>query len=378
MKTSYVLQLVLAISLFSCGDNKETLQVSEFNSQNTIESYSENNESNQQERNNQNIKYYEVMSKQFGIPVGSVPIPTTWKKSNNTQENILFEGSNGVKVYNEQFSSFSYHNDPQRNQIMQQNGSAVQPLKSLENVINNDFKPFLLSKGIHFIKQYPLPQLAQFDKQFDSYLFKATPEQKQYQCMVTEWKDQNGNLSVGVIRYFITQYTSIGGLDWGYTINSMEAPEAVFEEAKFAFINALINFQVNPQWVQVNNQYYAQMAQQNNARHQQRMAAIKSQGQQILANGRARSQAMDAQYNNWRNNQAASDRSHENYIDGIYDRQVVTNQNTGQEYKVDGYNSQVWMNNNNEYISNNNSLYNPNLDNTVNNQEWTQLETNGY
>lgn len=371
--------LFILILLNSCGEDKEntTLQEYGFDTKNKLNDQAAISEQNN--TGNQGLKPYYVMNKQFGMPIGVMPIPSTWKKQEANAENILFEAPNGVKVYNEIFNSFFYSNSPQRNQFTLQSGGNVKPIKSLQLLINEELKPFIESQGGRYINQFPLPQLAQFDKQFNSYLFKSTPEQRQTDCVVTEWEGPDGKLSMVIVRYFIAQYTSIGGLDWGYTLNSLEAPKAEYESAKNTYINALLNFQINPQWVQTNNQYYAQAAQQSNAAHQQRMASIQAQGQQILAAGRARSQAMDNQYNAWRSNQAASDAGHAKYIDGIYERRNMTDA-SGNIYKVDGYENNVWMNHNNEYIATDNSLWNPNTDNTTNNYNWQPLEEtdNGY
>jgi hypothetical protein len=364
--------------LISCNDKKENTEFPEYG----FETETINNQEQKPDKknsNSQDLEAYYVMNQQFGIPVGAMPIPSSWKKKEQNSENIYFEGPNGIKVYNEVTNSFFYSNSQQRNQYTLQNGGNVQPVKDIQRLINEDLKSFIESQGGRFKNQFPLPQLAHFDKQFDSYLFKATPEQRHTDCIVTEWENSEGILSMVIVRYFIAQYTSIGGLDWGYTLNSLEAPKSEYENAKNTYINALVNFQINPQWVQTNNQYYAQLAQRNNAEHQQRMANIKAQGQQILANGRASSQALDNQYNAWRSNQAISDAGHAKYIDGIYERRNMTDE-TGNIYKVDGYENNVWMNNNNEYIATDNSLYNPNIDNTTNNYNWQQLEEtdNGY
>ena len=391
MKTSHLFYIIIATLLcFSCGQ-KENNDNSEFDFES--EDYVQNNQqanyaqngnrqqnvnyqanNNQQERpNNNGLKPYKIMSPQFGIPFGIMPIPQSWNKKSKNQENILFEGPNGVKVYDEQFFTFSYHEDPQRRYFMQQNGTNVQPLKSLERVINEDFKPFLQNKGITFVRQYPLPQLAQNDKRFDNYLFKATPVNKQFQCMVTEWKDQNGNLSVGVVRYFISQYTSIGGIDWGYTINSLDASQGAYGNAKNALINALLKLQINPQWVKANNQHFSQLAQQNNANHQQRMASIKAQGQAILNNGRINSSILDSNHESWKRRNAISDAGQANAVNGIWERSNMTDQ-SGNTYQVEGYDNNVWMNGNNEYIGTDNSNWNPNIDNATNGENWEQLQ----
>lgn len=401
MKTSHLFYIVLGMALFfsSCGE-KET-NTAELGNESeafyannqTSDSFTQQNQNNQNFQNTQNTqntnyqtnnnqqqipsnngyKPYKIMSPQFGMPFGIMPIPQSWNKKGQNQENVLFEGSNGVKVYNEQFFSFSYHNDPQRNQFTQQNGGNVQPLKSLERVINEDFKPYLQKEGVTFIRQYPLPQLAQADKRIDSYMFKATPENKHYQCMVTEWKDQKGNLSVGIIRYFVTQYPSIGGINWGYTINSMDAPQGVYQNAKQDVIYALVNLQINPQWVKTNNQYYSKMAQQNNAGHQARMAAIEATGRAIRQNGKAYSDMADSSHESWKRRNGIIDAGHAKAVNGVWERSDMTDQ-SGNTYQVEGYNTNVWKNGNDEYIGTENTNWNPNIDNTTNGENWEQLQ----
>lgn len=370
-----ILHLLFALAFtlfFSCGESKNNDYADfEYESENYFED--ENQERNT--TNNQNIKGYKIMSKQFGMVFGVMPIPQSWKEVGKNKENIIFESPNGVKIYAEQFNSFFYSNNPQQNQFTQQNGGNVKPPKNIERLIQEDFKPYLQSKGVQYIGQFPLPQLANFDKNFDSALFKSTPENKQYQCVVTEWQDGKGNKSMGVIRYFTNQYTALGGMDWGYTINAMEAPINVYEQAKKDYINALLNFQINPQWVQANNQYYSQLSQQSNAGHQQRMAAINAQGQAIRNAGSTYSSMIDDSHESWKRRNAVQDVGHSNYINsGIWERSTVSDPNTGQNYQVEGQNKYYYGNNNNEYIGTDNSLYNPNLDNNVNNQEWTQYE----
>lgn len=380
MKTQHLIYIFVTTFFFGCGQESRNNYFSDFeyDSENY---YNENSNQQQsdftQTNNTKEVKMhgYKVMSKQFGIPVGTMPIPISWGNSNNKKENVLFESKDGVKVYGEQFASFYFSNNQEQNYYSQQNGSKIKPIKNINRVINEDLKPFLESKGIKYVGQFPLPQLAQFDKRFDSYLFKSTPEQKQYQCIVTEWEDGKGNKSAGIIRYFTNQYVNIGGMDWGYTLNAMQAPENVYETAKKDFINSLVNFQINPQWVQTNNQYYAQLSQQSNAGHQQRMATLKAQGQAIINNGNVYSSISDSNHESWKRRNSVQDAGHSNSINsGIWERSTVSNPNTGQSYQVDGQNNYYWGNNNNEYIGTDNALYDPRADNTMNNQEWTQYE----
>ena len=259
MKASIPYLSLLAVLFFSCGQQKENTDYAEFDYDSETY-YEENRNENQNYQtaktntsNYNKLKGYKVMSKKFGMPLGTMPIPSTWNKSNKAKEGVLFESNDGVKVYGERFKSHFYSNNQQQNYYAKQGGSIIQPPKTINRVIQEDLKPYLESQGLRLVNQFPIPQLAQFDKRFDSYLFKSSPENKQYQCIATEWEDKNGGKSIGIIRYFTNQYTTIGGMDWGYTFNSMEAPKDNYEQAKKALINALVNFQINPKWVQANN-----------------------------------------------------------------------------------------------------------------------------
>lgn len=366
MKTSYTLYFVLAVFLSACGQQRGNDQFDEFNYGSNENNVDFNNQggldgNNQQKRNSnkRDIKYHTIMDPQFGIPVGAMPIPTAWRESNNTKENLLLEGPNGLKIY-KAMSNYSQLNAP---------------IKSIDRFIHEDIKQLASAEGYRFVKQYPLAQMVQFDKRFDSYLFQATPVQKHYQCIATEWENQEGILSLIIVRYYVAQY-QIGGSGWGVTVNCLEAPKNSFETNKKAFINGLLNFQINPQWVQANNQYWSQKAQLSAAGHKQRMAAIESFGKNNTAAHNSRMASSDAQYNNWRNEQLSSDARQSNYVNGIWERKNMTDPNTGQQYQVDGYDNTVWMNQDNEYIGTDNTLYNPNIDNNVNNQNWIELDNN--
>tara|TARA_R110002072_G_scaffold265561_1_gene424456 strand:+ start:10386 stop:11540 length:1155 start_codon:yes stop_codon:yes gene_type:complete len=379
MKTSIPYLSLLAVLFFSCGQQKENTDYAEFDYDSETY-YEENRNENQNYQtaktntsNYNKLKGYKVMSKKFGMPLGTMPIPSTWNKSNKAKEGVLFESNDGVKVYGERFKSHFYSNNQQQNYYAKQGGSIIQPPKTINRVIQEDLKPYLESQGLRLVNQFPIPQLAQFDKRFDSYLFKSSPENKQYQCIATEWEDKNGGKSIGIIRYFTNQYTTIGGMDWGYTFNSMEAPKDKYEQAKKALINALVNFQINPKWVQANNRHYSNLSQQSNAGHQQRMAAINAQGQAIRNNGKTYSSITDSNHESWKRRNGITDAGHSNSINsGVWERSTVSNPNTGQTYQVEGQNSYYYGNNNNEYIGTNDALYNPNIDNSMNDQEWTQ------
>ncbi|PQV51117.1 hypothetical protein CLV33_10137 [Jejuia pallidilutea] len=378
MKTLIYFLCATTLVLFSCGQNQTNHNdLAEFDDDSEYyfqdNDTPEFNETKISHTEKENLKGYKVMSKQFGIPVGIMPIPKHWNVKQKNKEGILFQSHDGVKVYGERFVSYFYSNNQQLNYFTQQSGKPVAPVKNVNSVIQEDILPHAKSQGLKLLKQFSLPELAQFDKRFDSYLFKGIPENKQFQCIATEWEDQNGEKSIGIIRYFTNQYPSTGGMDWGYTLNAMGAPANIYENAKKAFINALVNFKINPQWVQTSNNFYSQKSRQGAAQHQQRMAAINTQGQASRNLGNTYSSISDSSFESWKRINDMNNAGHSKSINnGIWERTTISSPNTGQRYYVEGQNNYYWMNQNNEYLGTDNSLYNPNTDNAINNQQWSQ------
>lgn len=383
MKTSMYYLAVCTLLFFSCGQNKtnnNNFADFDYDTETFFEEEATPEPGAKKDKNTQNqssnLKGYKVMSKQFGMPVGIMPIPNDWNVLKNNTEGILFQSNDGVKVYGERFISYFFSNNQQLNYITQQSGGRVAPVKTINRVLQEDIIPHAQGQGLKLVNKFALPELAQFDKRFDSYLFKGIPENKQFQCIATEWIDKNGDKSIGIIRYFTNQYPTTGGMDWGYTLNAMGAPANEYKRAKQAFINSLVNFQINPQWVQTSNNFYSQKSRQSAASHQQRMAAINAQGQASRNLGNTYSSISDSSFESWKRRNAMNDAGHSKTINnGIWERTTISNPNTGQRYYAEGQNNYYWMNQNNEYIGTDNSLYNPNIDNTMNNQEWTQYNT---
>ncbi|WP_431133305.1 hypothetical protein [Psychroserpens mesophilus] len=380
MKSYPLLVILFIFFYYSCNGQKDHNLHS--NSNIDTEEFIENNQQYNSEKaasntntSSKKLKLYKIKNKQFDMLFGVMPIPVSWEITKNSEDNLLFKASNGIKVYGERYNMFFYSNNQELNYFYQQNGTQIKAPKDINRVINEDLKPFLESNGLKYIGQFPLPQLAHADKQLDNAIFKSMPEEKKYECIVTEWEDKNGIKSLGVVRYFTNYYPTVGGMDWGYTLNGLDAPKAVYEDAKKDYINALLNLQVNPNWIQKNNQYYAQKSQQSNAEHQQRMASIRAQGQALINTGNTYSSISDSNHESWKRRNAMTDAGHSKSVDAIWERSNVHDQ-SGNQYQVQGYYNTVWKNNNNEYIGTNNTNWNPNVDNTTNSINWEQLENN--
>ncbi len=396
MKTSHFFYFLLAILLFSCGQRQENEQFAD-NGYESEEYYNEygneaqgdydqynnnqsqnnmngqNNMNNQNKMNNRNskgLKNYRLIDTRNNMLIGTMPIPNDWREATNDPQ-VKLVGPDGIKVYGESAQFFTYSNDQSINQSMQQSGQPVQPPKSVERFIQEDLVPYAQQQGAKLVNQYPIEQLARYDEAFYAKLWQYMPSQKRHTVMATEWRNSNGKSSIAIVRHQVSQDQL--GQTWGYVINMLEANNSSFEAAKQAYIYGLINIQINPQWIQTNNQRDQQLAQQSNASHQNRMDAIKAQGQAILNNGRINSQISDMRHDSYMKQSGWSDAGQSKYVDGIWERRNMTD-NNGNQYKVDGYDNNVWMNGNNEYIGTDNPNWNPNVDNLTNDQNWNQLQ----
>ena len=261
------------------------------------------------------------------------------------------------------------------NQNYLQMGRSVQPPKSVEQIYSGrpvathgQLKATAMLEANHYLRWRSLTpgSTATFLKLFRS------------KSVTLVWspigRKNDGTKAMLMIRFF-ENYYQIGGMDWGYTINAMAAKPDAYENAKNTYIYSLLNFWINPQWVQANNTYWSTKSQQSTAAHNQRMADIKAQGQAIIERGKMHSEMLDRNHEQFMS-QLRSDNGHSQFLDYIRDETNVTNSYNGQTYKVESGSNYYWMNNDGKYIRTDDANWNPNTDPTFNSQDWSQAEIN--
>ncbi len=231
--------------------------------------------------------------------------------------------------------------------------------------------------GSKFIKQYPLPQIARADKSYGDQLYKVGQAQTNYQAAASEWEDGKGNRAMIVVHY--TENSGAGSVYWGYYVQVIGSKASDFENAKSIYLNALANTQYNPQHIAAYNQREAAKSNQSWSAHNQKM---KNNQANFEAQQRAHQSSVDAwnksSMDAYNSRSASQDRMQNQTINSINETQNVTDPNNGQTYQVEGYSNQYWMNGQGEYIPSDNSLYNPNMDNDVNNQNWEEAPVSPY
>ncbi|MEE9493745.1 MAG: hypothetical protein V3W04_10260 [Gammaproteobacteria bacterium] len=78
--------------------------------------------------------------------------------------------------------------------------------------------------------------------------------------------------------------------------------------------------------------------------------------------------------NTYRTSQQASDRGQQQFRNTTSGEETLTNPYDGQQYQVESGADQYWMNRSGENIQSNDAFYDPNMDQTINNQEWQKVE----
>lgn len=306
------------------------------------------------------VIFHKIYDSQRNMVLGQMPMPKDWRIHTSTnEENVSISGPNDIKIYGSNSDFFTYSQLPGMNQMSAQAGQHVKPLMSVENLVKIELTPKIEAMGLRMTKQYHHQELQKYAENYDQFTFKSVPTRKEFKSYGTEWQDQDGNQLLLIINYSAS-YTDTG-VFWGYYTDMMSAPSAGFEKAKNHYIYALLNRKYNPQWLQTCYTEEAQKAAQSGKLHQQRMAALRAEGQAIIERGKSHS--------------AMVDNNHKRFMDSHLDRTNVSNIDIGKSYQVNAGSKEYWMNSSNEYISSDDLFYDPNTDNSVNNESWTKITT---
>ena len=275
-------KIILSVVLFtSCINSSQTSENA--SNENTVASSDDIQKPKTEETKKRPIKYFPIKDTQQNMLFAMMPIPTDWKLSDKSKEGIFLESPKGVKTTFVFSMEFMYSNNSYINESFRQMGFETKPPQPFEQVLE-ELKGLASKENTKLVNQYELPQFTLNDENLDQLLFKAHPEQKQFRVVATEWEDDKGTKSIAVMHYYVA-YSELS-MYWGCRVEGMDAPKDYFPTARRDYLNALLNVQINPQWLQKRNQLVRQQAQQQNAGHQQRMAALRSQGDQIIANGK--------------------------------------------------------------------------------------------
>lgn len=313
-----------------------------------------------------------------GTLISEVPLPTTWKRVRPAAPGEpSWIGPRGVKVTDYPVQIFLYTSDPRMQQIYRQSNQRLRPLPSVAQLVQEDIGPWAAKRGLKFVRQYEVEEVSRMDKWYNDQLYKAMPGQMQITAIGSEWESEDGEPCFVLMHLNVGQTREL--LSWSYYCSVLQADKAHFATARQQFVFACANARYQLEPIAAYNRMEAEKAGRSWAAHNARMA-------QNWANFEARqrdfvnrsSAAHDALMKGWQERNAASDRSHERFVDTITERTKVVDASSGQTYKVQSGHNHYWMNADGKYLSTDRQDYNPNLDDALNNQKWQELKKADY
>jgi len=320
------------------------------------------------------LKYFYNTDSRNGMVTERIPFPKEWQQHKGGE--FAFTGPNGIKVYADGGRFFSYTNDPTLLQLYHSTGINVKYPLTMDQAIDE----FLVSQSNtinrKMVKKYPISQLMEFYKTFDSMLFKVEENPKQFQATAIEWEDPDGTRWITVFNYQIEQGNNT--VNWGFQAGAMGAPAQYFETAKQDYLNGLLNRQINPQWLSFMNKQSEYTIRKSNAAHAQREAAFKRGVAERQKQWEANQDFIANRQRNWEAGLEARSKTQEHIADVLLGKTNIIDPETGDKSKIDHTNNHYWVNSKNEYVGIDESYVDPNKSAFLNNRTWREFKIDDY
>ncbi|MCD8533996.1 MAG: hypothetical protein LR011_04060 [Verrucomicrobia bacterium] len=131
----------------------------------------------------------------------------------------------------------------------------------------------------------------------------------------------------------------------------------------------LSSARVNPAWQAEMDKYWAQLAQIRHKGNMDRLNASSAAHQKRM---NTLNETSDILMSGWKSRNESMDRIHAKTIDAIHEQTPYTTP-SGETVKLPSFYDNVYTDGNGRYILNNNSLYEPNTDPSVNSQSWQRI-----
>jgi hypothetical protein len=305
------------------------------------------------------------------MPMSQMEIPADWQLKQDPNNGAWTMSGPDVKVHNTGTAMFSYSQDPGTNQMSQYRGVRVRAWLSADQALQQDIKPMMQRDGYSFVSAENAPQVAQGDQRGVDPLYAATPVQRQCQANASEWTMSSGNKLLVVLHHLT--FAGQGSVDWGYHCTVLEASPTKFASAKAALLNAFASVRYNQQYFAAYNAKEQGMAASSWSAHNTKMrnnqAAFDQSQATFRANSEATNKAIMGAYNT---QNGSNERMHGKEIDVIRGERNGVDPYTGEAFKVEGYEQNVWINQNGVYYGTE-SYDDPNIGNTGS-DVWQQVE----
>ena len=328
----------------------------------------------------QNVEYKPVLSEETGKVSHYLSLPKSWRVHHPSND-VVISSPDGAKVYKSEVHSFFYGPGFDHQQQAVAGRYPAEPV-SVEQYFQHVIVPNMERGGAELISTYPLPVFADFFQQASDSIPNLRSQVSHY-AIGSDWKTQNGTkiMLASIARY--AQQSS--ALTWDVIIGQMEAPEHSFESSKDILLFGVQNAKLGQENIQAVTEGLNSFYRQNDAKwkaigdqslldHQRRMNEIAAIGAVARQQGQANLDRLDSNHQSWQRNEARRWAGQADTIRTIRGETVIGSPNSNSGYTVqDGYDN-YWVNQSGDYIPSNDGFYDPNQDDSVNSQTWTQAE----
>jgi len=361
MKTFPLITLILiAFSFFSCDASDDAYtdayydETSAYAKPATAQVIQANFKQNQAQvsgpnHQQENIKYFPIYNPQFGMVSRYVPLPAHW-------------------------SVEDYWTTPTGSKAGFIKGGPVN-FTSIDQVINQVFMPNYQHK-IQIVRMEDLPQIARADLQEQEGYYSYMPAQNHTQAKGIEYVDKGTGNKGYFILHFVVKTSQMGryAYHWGH---NLYATGNTFAQDKKAFVYALANAKINPEYLAAYNRKEAGQLAANDAAFQRKMAARRQSFNSAMAASRTNSEISDIYQETWKNTSRMNDRGHNSEINAIHERNTMINPYTGTTTNIESGYKYYYVNQFGQYFGTNDEFYNPERDPNVNHQEWKKMQYQG-
>ncbi len=286
-----------------------------------------------------------------GMRAGYAQVPAGFECNISVPEDptVLCQGPGGVHYHTASLGSFQYAVDPQQ-------------------AMNHYLQQIAAHGNARLIGQRQVPEITQHMYRLDQpLLFKQGMHLTTYAFDFEH--EQDNRLSTALFLIYILPNNG-APMSWvesrGVSLPASRGPE--FDAIRQDFFRYLLSTRYDPQYVQaLNNQYMT-----NQGRLQAQQRAFNEQQRQFRENSNAINESIMGAY---QSRNESMDRSHQQYVDSIYDRRQMTDPSSGTRYEVEGNYEYNYVNPNDPdvYMQTDDALLDPNV-NTNAGEEYILLE----
>jgi len=192
--------------------------------------------------------------------------PTNWKQDHN-DSSVILKNEHDAKIFHEVTSVwYAHHKSNRDNRYFKKQGNHISKVKSFEEILNEFILPVTDSLHVQLEPYYNIQTLGDRKHEYyDHFISMNRPDTTRIETIAIEGIDTLGIKSIGYITRIVHEYDDY--TSWSFSIQSMEAPLAVFENAKVEFLASLEMWLFGYDYIYRSNQRVIQ-AITNNRTHQ--------------------------------------------------------------------------------------------------------------